>query len=78
MISRRSALTSSKDSTVWLMNLIYTLEEVGSSTTPCDPSVTRAFWQRLRLPGLLPPRATLFRKSLALGGYTHQSNRTFS
>jgi hypothetical protein len=55
----RSVLSSSKGSTVWLASLIDAMEEVGSSAAPCDPSVTNALWQQLRLPELHPPRATL-------------------
>ena len=55
----RSVLTSSQGSTIWLANLIHAMQEVESSATPCDPSVTNALCQRLRLPGLLPARATL-------------------
>jgi len=56
----RSAEPAAVDlSAVWLRNLIEAMEAVGSSAEPCDPSVSDALHDRLHLPALLQPKATL-------------------
>jgi len=42
----------------WLVELVAAMEAVGPYSTPCDPSITEALQQRLRLPALLQPRPT--------------------
>jgi hypothetical protein len=58
-IMGRSTPANIDRSTFWLASLIEAMDKIGSSTTSHDPSAGETLFQRLHLPALLKPRATV-------------------